>query len=70
MSQAGRTVASHRLKHNANSREFHAALKSDAALWDRLVIPIGTMPDGDGGVLALGNCRVCLSTIAISVRTR
>ena len=66
---AGGKVASHRLKHNANTREFHAALKDDAALWDRLVMPIGTMPDGDGGMLALGNCRVCLSTLARHVVT-
>jgi len=69
MSQAGGKVASRRLKHNLNTNQFHAALKDDAALWDRLVMPIGTMPDGDGGMLALGNCRVCLSTLARHVVT-
>lgn len=53
-----------RLKHGATSRAFHEALKRDVDLWERLTIPVGVMPDGDGGVLALANCRVCLSTIA------
>ena len=70
MSQAGGKIASHRLKHNLNTNQFHAAVKDDAALWDRLVIPIGTMADADGGVLALGNCRVCMSTLARPVVTR
>lgn len=53
-----------RLKHGATSRAFHEALKRDVELWERLTIPVGVMADGDGGVLALANCRVCLSTIA------
>ena len=57
--------ATGRIKHGTDSRKFHAELKADPALWERLVIPIGVMPDGDGAVLALGNCRVCLSTLAV-----
>lgn len=58
------STTSRRMKHGATSRAFHEALKQDVELWERLTMPVGVMPDGDGGVLALANCRVCLSTIA------
>ncbi|MCU1282457.1 MAG: hypothetical protein JWM53_6003 [bacterium] len=57
-------TAPKRMKHGTDASAFHAAVKRDAALWDRLTISIGTMPNGEGGVLALANCRVCLSTLA------
>jgi hypothetical protein len=57
-------VIPHRLKHGTKSAVFHAKLKAEPQLWERLTIPVGVMPDGDGGVLALANCRVCMSTLA------
>lgn len=57
-----------RLRHGTRADAAHDDMKLDPTLWDRLVIPIGTMPDGDGAVLELGNCRLCLSTIARPAR--
>ncbi len=61
-------MTAQRMKHGISSREFHNQLKRDPSLWRRLVIEIGTMEDADGGVLMLGNCRVCMSTIARKVQ--
>jgi hypothetical protein len=53
-----------KMKHGTEANKFHAAVKNDAAPWERLTIPIGTMPGEEGKVLALANCRVCLWTLA------
>ncbi len=53
-----------KMKHGTDAHDFHEQVKRDAALWERLTVPIGVMPTSDGEVLALANCRVCLSTLA------
>ena len=53
-----------RLTHGTDDKKFHDALKRDPELWERLTLPGGEMDDGDGGILVLGTCRVCLSTIS------
>ena len=56
-----------RLKHGVDGMRFHDELKRNPEAWERLVIEIGAMPDGGGRTLVLGNCRVCMSTIAKEV---
>jgi hypothetical protein len=48
----------------ACTSEDHAAIKASAALFATLTTPCGYQADGAGGLLKLGSCRNCGSTIA------
>lgn len=47
------------------SREAHEALKADRAEYRRGTYFIGMQDYGEGEVIALRNCRVCNSTLAV-----
>lgn len=45
----------------------HALTRSSPHSFERDTEPMGLMPDGAGGMLRLGRCRSCGSTLALAV---
>lgn len=43
----------------------HATSKASPHAFARDTEPRGLMPDGDGGTLVLGNCKLCHTTLSI-----
>ena len=46
---------------------WHLLLRSNRDSFRRETHPIGHLDDGAGGLLELGNCRSCGSTLALEV---